>query len=753
MDPCGTLENEMTTPDPSPDQTRAERPKPTPRAVLRAGGLFVVVSVVCGLLVAAAALPLVGGVAWGARTARDGMADLPLEFDAPAQSQRTRVLDADGKVLAYFYDQNRDYVTLDDIAPVMRTAIVSIEDHRFYEHGPLDVQGTLRAFVKNLVAGGVTQGGSTLTQQYVKQVQVNTAALSGNEAAVKAATDTSYQRKLRELRYAVSVEDSMSKDQILERYLNIAYFGDGAYGVESAAEHYFGTSAKKLTLPQAAMLAGLVQNPNGYDPVTNTDAGIARRNVVLDRMAELGTASQAAVDKAKKAKFAKGDVETIVSGCQSTDLPFICDYVRRTALQMPSLGKTEAAREKALMRGGLTIRTAIDPKTQKSVQKAVSAAVGPKDPVIAAMDMIEPGTGRIIAMAQSRPVMGAKKGQTYWNYSASREMGGAQGFQAGSTFKAFTAAAALEKGIPLSQRFDARASMDFSGARFDSCSGPTQVVGRFPVSNSTGVNGSMDMYRAAEFSVNTYFVQLALDVGMCDVTKMAEKLGVESNTPSQPISSYDELPSFTLGTAETNPLSVANAYATFASGGIHCDPVVITKVTDASGTSLQVPDGDCKRVISSDVASAMDSLLSSVVTKGTGARARTADGRPQAGKTGTIDSNAAVWYAGYTPQVAGAAMISVDKERDYPTSLKGYTVPSTGLYLEGSGSGDAGRRIWKPAMETYLDGKPAESFPTPPADLVRGPSYGYGQYGPGQGPGQYGPGQGPGQDGPGPGGR
>ena len=748
----------MTTPQTSPDETRARRPRPTPRAVLRASGLFVVVSVVCGLLVTAAALPLVGGVAWGARTARDGMADLPLEFDAPAQSQRTRVLDADGKVLAYFYDQNRDYVTLDDIAPVMRTAIVSIEDHRFYEHGPLDVQGTLRALVKNAVAGGVTQGGSTLTQQYVKQVQVNTAALSGNEAAVKAATDTSYQRKLRELRYAVSVEDSLSKDQILERYLNIAYFGDGAYGIESASEHYFGTSAKKLTLPQAAMLAGLVQNPNGFDPVTNTDAGIARRNVVLDRMAELGTAGQAAVDKAKKTKFAKGDVETIVSGCQSTDLPFICDYVRRTALQMPSLGANEAAREKALMRGGLTIRTAIDPKTQKSVQKAVSAAVGPKDPVIAAMDMIEPGTGRIIAMAQSRPVMGSKKGQTYWNYSVSREMGGAQGFQAGSTFKAFTAAAALEKGIPLSQRFDARASMDFSGARFDSCSGPTQVVGRFPVSNSTGVNGSMDMYRAAEFSVNTYFVQLALDVGMCDVTKMAEKLGVESNTPSQPISSYDELPSFTLGTAETNPLSVANAYATFASGGMHCDPVIITKVTDGSGKALDVPDGNCKRVVSTDVASAMDSLLSSVVTRGTGARARTADGRPQAGKTGTIDSNAAVWYAGYTPQVAGAAMISIDKERKTPTSLKGYTVPSTGLYLEGSGSGDAGRRIWKPAMETYLQGKPAESFPTPPADLVRGPSYGYGQYGPGQGPGQDGPGQlGPGQNGPGqgpgPGGR
>ena len=704
----------MTSPTLTPARRR--------RSLLRTGGLFVLVSVICGLLVTASTLPFVGGAAWGAKAARDGMSSLPLEFDAPAQAQRSRVLDADGKTLAYFYDQNRSYVKLADIAPVMRTALISIEDHRFYEHGPLDAQGTLRAFVKNFFAGGVTQGGSTLTQQYVKQVQVNAAALSGDQAAVEAATDSSYQRKLRELRYAVSVENTMTKDQILERYLNIAYFGAGTYGIEAASEHYFGTTAKKLTLPQAALLAGLVQNPNGFDPVTHPGAGLERRNVVLDRMGELGTASATAVAKAKKTKFATKDVENMASGCQSTDYPFVCDYVKRSVLQMPSLGKTDADREKLLMQGGLTIRTAIDPDTQDTVQEKVSDAVGPKDPVIAAMDMIEPGTGRIVAMAQSRPVMGAnaKKGQTYWNYSASREMGGAQGFQAGSTFKAFTAAAALENDIPLSKRYNARASMDFSGKEFDSCDGTTRVVGKFPVKNSTGVNGSMDMVRAAEFSVNTYFVQLALDVGMCDVTKMATKLGVESNTPDAPISSYDDKPSFTLGTAEVSPLSVANAYATFASGGIHCNPVIVTKITDGSGKGRDVPGADCKRVIDSGVAAAVDQMLSSVVTKGTGARARTADGRPQAGKTGTIDSNAAVWYAGYTPQVAGAAMISIDKERSSRTSLKGYTVPSSGLYLEGSGSGDAGRRIWKPAMEEYLQGKPEESFPTPPSELVRG---------------------------------
>jgi membrane peptidoglycan carboxypeptidase len=729
------------------------RPARRPSALLRASGLFVLVSALCGLLVAVIALPAVGGAAFGAKTAVNTLAELPVDFDPPAQSQRSKVLDARGDVLAYFYDENRVYVSLDKIAPVMREAIVSIEDHRFYEHGPLDAQGTVRAFVANLLAGGVTQGGSTLTQQYVKMVQIEAAKQAGDEAGVQAAQDGSYDRKIRELRYAISVEKTLSKDQILERYLNIAYFGDGAYGIEVAAQHYFGTSAAKLTLPQAAMLAGLVQNPNGYDPVAHRDAGIQRRNVVIDRMAELGVVSAPVAAKAKATGFSAKSVSTEANGCQNTDYPFMCDYVYRSLLAMPSLGATTAERMNEIKRGGLTIRTKIDPATQKTIQKSVSKAVGATDPLIAAMDMIEPGSGLIVAMAQSRPVMGgnSKKGETYWNYSVSPDMGGAQGFQAGSTFKAFTAAAALEKGIPLSQRFDARSSMNFSGSSFDSCEGRTTVSGDWQVSNSTGVNGVMDMRRAAEYSVNTYFVQLALDVGMCDVTKMAEKLGVESSTKDAPISSYADKPSFTLGTVEVSPLSMAEAYSTFASGGIHCDPIIVSGITDSAGKSREVTSANCQRVISEDVANAMNSLLSSVVTSGTGRRAMTADGRPQAGKTGTIDSNAAVWYVGYTPQVAGAAMISIDNTRKpfiqtssgYQRGLKGYTVPSTGLYLEGSGSGDAGRQIWKPAMQKYLKGKPRESFGTPPASLVGGQGS-FGGYGNEGGQGQPGAGTQPG---------
>lgn len=695
--------------------------------------MFLIVSALCGVLAAGVVMPAVGVAVVGGKAAEGSLDDLPAAFDQPAQSQRSEVLDANGDVLAYFYEENRVYVGLDEIAPVMRQAIISIEDHRFYEHGPLDAIGTLRAFVTNVLAGGVTQGGSTLTQQYVKMVQIEAAKRAGDEAGIQAAQDDSYGRKIKELRYAISVEKTLTKDEILERYLNIAYYGDGAYGVEAAAEHYFGTTAAKLSLPQAALLAGLVQNPTAYDPVQNRAAGLERRNVVINRMAALGVISEAQATKAEKTTFSKKKVRTAINGCQGTDYPFVCDYVYRSLMQTASLGDSAEAREEAVKRGGLVITTKFDPDTQDQIQKAVSGVVGPTDPVIAAMDMIEPGTGLIVAMAQSRPVMGdnAKKGQTYWNYSVSPEMGGAQGFQAGSTFKAFTAAAALEQGIPLSKRYNAARTMDFSGRSFETCDGPSQVAGSWKVSNSTGVNGVMDMYRAAESSVNTYFVQLALEVGMCDVTTMAEKLGVESSTKEAPISSYDDKPSFTLGTVEVSPLSVAEAYATFASGGIHCDPIIISSITDGTGADREVPSANCERVISADVANAMNSLLSSVMTKGTGRRVMTADGRPQAGKTGTIDSNAAVWFAGYTPQVAGAAMISVDNTRKpflkgqsgyRSNGLKGYLVPSTGQGLEGSGSGDAGQEIWKPAMQAYLKGKAMQSFEAPPADLVGGRS-------------------------------
>jgi membrane peptidoglycan carboxypeptidase len=704
--------------------------------------MFLIVSVLAGVLIAGLFVPFVGMAGVSGRAAASELDNLPAELSTPAPATRSKVLMGNGKVLAYFYDENRIPVRLSKIAPVMRQAQLAIEDHRFYEHGALDFKGTLRALIRNSTSDDV-QGGSSVTQQYVKMVQVEACLAKGDTQCVKDAQAPTLERKIRELRYAIAMEKKFTKDQILERYLNIAYYGQGAYGVEAAARHYYSTSAEKLTLPQAAMLAGLVQNPDSNNPVRNRAAALDRRDVVINRMAELKLITPDQVKKAKKVGFDPKNVKRTRNGCVGTVYPFLCDYVYETLKKTPSLGKTAEDRENLIKRGGLTIQTAIDPTTQDLAEKKVASVVGPTDPIISTMNMIQPGTGLIVAMAQSRPVMGSdkKKGETYWNLAVEPEMGGIQGYQAGSTFKLFTMAAALEKGIPINKKFNARSPMDFSGREFQSCRGRDKVYGRYRVANSVhGYGGVMNMTRAAEGSVNTYFLQLELATGMCRVTKMAKKLGVKVGHPiGQPpvdiVDYYQDKPSFTLGTVEVSPLSMAEAYATVAARGIHCNPIIVSKITNRAGKNLQIPDANCRRVMDKDVADGVNKILKSVVAKGTGKRARIFGEGEIAGKTGTINSNEAVWFAGYTPEIAGVAMISIDntkspfiksrklrKKGDYfrGGGVKGYRVPSTGIYLEGSGSGDAGMKIWRPVMLDYLKKVPNTSFSDPPRRIEVG---------------------------------
>jgi membrane peptidoglycan carboxypeptidase len=697
--------------------------------------MFVIVSVLAGVLIAGLFVPFAGLAGVSSRAAASELSTLPAELATPAPPTRSRVLMANGKTLAYFYDENRIPVTLKQVSPVMRQAQIAIEDHRFYEHGALDFKGTLRALVRNSANEGSIQGGSSITQQYVKMVQIeacqNKDTSKEIEDCVNGAQAPTMERKIRELRYAIAMEKKFSKDQILEKYLNIAYYGQGAYGVEAAARHYYSTKASKLTLPQAAMLAGLVQNPDSNNPVRNLSAALDRRDVVINRLAELKLITPAQVKSAKKAGFNPKKVKPTRNGCVGTKFPFLCDYVRRTLLNAESLGKTTAQREAMIKRGGLTIQTQIDPKTQKIAQRAVSRVVGPRDPVIATMNMVQPGTGLIIAMAQNRYVMGTKKkkGESYFNYSVEQSMGGAEGYQAGSTFKAFTAAAALEKGVPLTKRYNARSPMDFSNVTFSTCLGSARAPGYRP-KNSTGTNGPMNMYTGTARSVNTYFLQLEHTVGICPVTKMAKKLGVQLSDPELDLtrSARVQVPSFTLGVSEVTPLSMAEAYATFAARGIHCDPIIISRIATRSGKDLEAPSANCERVISKAVADGMNQLLSRVmVGSGTGTRARVPSVRNQAGKTGTINGNHAVWFNGYTTEIAGAAMIAIDPTRQTwkgyyrkRQGVAGYRLPTTGVVLEGSGSGDAGLKIWKPAMTEAMKGKRDVAFKQPPGSILRG---------------------------------
>ena len=683
--------------------------------------MFLAVSVLAGLLLSGLAVPFAALAGGSAKMAADSLEFLPADLETPPQSERSRVLMADGSVLATFFNENRVYVPLSEIAPVMQDAQIAIEDHRFYEHGAIDFQGFGRAFVKTMT--GDTQGASTLTQQYVKLVRVESAVAAGDEEGVRKATEVTIDRKIIEARYAMALEERLTKDEILERYLNIAYYGDGAYGVEAAAQHYWGTTAKDLTLDQAAMLAGLVQNPVSTNPVKNPEKAIERRNVVLNRMAELGIISEERAAEAKAVPFDPATVKRTPNGCTSSPYPFLCDYVRRTLLsdQMPSMGGTPEERENLLNRGGLTINTLIDPTAQASAEAAVADLIAPTDPVLAGAALIQPSSGLIVALAQSRPDMGTDPGETYYNYNVERSMGGAEGYQAGSTFKTFTMAAALDLGMTPGREYNAPESLPLEGMTFKNCTGPFVFKQDHTVRNYNRGYGQIDMIRAAEDSVNTYFLQLEADAGICASIDKAAAAGVKMST-GQDLRVNQNYPTFVLGTAEVTPLSMAEAYATFANRGIHCTPIVLESVVTKDGSELAVPPADCQQVIRPEIADGVNHILQSVVMNGTGRPARLTDGRPQAGKTGTINDNQAVWFAGYTPEMAGAAWIAIDKTNPwYETrnkTLKNVRLPS-GTYLRGSGGGDAGL-IWKAAMASALADKPKTAFTAPTSEVLEG---------------------------------
>ena len=628
--------------------------------------MFVVVSALCGLLIAGVALPAVGAAVFTGKAAEDELDDLPVAFDPPAQSQRSKVLDVNGDVLAYFYDENRVYVQLDDIAPVMQQAIISIEDHRFYEHGPLDAVGTLRAFLTNLVAGGVTQGGSTITQQYVKMVQIEEAKKAGDDAGDRgrAGRQLRPQDPRAALRHLGGEDAQQGRDpRALPEHRLLRRRRVRRRGRRPALLRHHGGQAH----PAAGGHAGRAgAEPDGQQPGAEPDRGsaAAQRGDQPDGGARRDHRRRSG--QGARSKFNKKKVTTTINGCQGTDYPFLCDYVYRSLEQTPSLGDTvEERRADAIKRGGLVVKTKIDPKTQDRTQKAVSKVVGPTDPVISAMDMIEPGTGLIVAMAQSRPVMGddAEKGQTYWNYSVTPEMGGAQGFQAGSTFKAFTAAAALEEGIPLSKRYNAARTMDFSGARFETCDGPQpggrQLAGRqlHRCQRDDGHvpgRGVLGEHLLRPARPRGGHVQRSPDgreaghrvehQGRAGQLLRRQAVVHPGHPGGQPAVGGRGVRDLRLRWHPLRPDHPRVDHRQHRPG--------------PRGAERQLRAGDQRGRRQRHELAAV-----AVMTKGTGRRVLTADGRPQAGKTGTIDSNAAVWFAGYTPQVAGAAMISIDNTR------------------------------------------------------------------------------------------
>ncbi|WP_406726273.1 transglycosylase domain-containing protein [Streptomyces sp. GD-15H] len=664
---------------------------------------FLGVSVLAGAVLAGIALPAVGALGLAAKGSVESFDELPANLKTPPLSQRTTILDAKGGQIATVYSRDRTVVDLKDISPYVQKAIVAIEDSRFYEHGAVDLKGILRALNRNAQSGGVTEGASTLTQQYVKNVFVEEAG--DDPTKVAQATQQTIGRKIRELKFAIQVEEELGKKKILENYLNITFFGQQAYGVEAAARRYFSKSAKDLNLQESALLAGLVQSPSRYDPVNDEAEATKRRNVVLARMAQVGDISQEQAAEASQAPLGL-KVSKPNNGCITAvaDAAFFCDYVREVFLSDPVFGKEKEDRAKIWNQGGLTIRTTLDPQAQRSVHTSLKGHVNKSDSVAAAITLVEPGTGKILGMGQSKPY-GYGKNETEINYSADHSMGGSNyGFPTGSTFKPFVAAAALEEGRPPTQEYSSPYEMPYPDP-VQTCSGKpwmNQEGATVPNEDKSEV-GPYRLKEAMALSVNTYFVQMIADIGLCPLVKMTDALHVvEGNGEKLP-----EVPAVSLGSRGVSPLTMASAYAAFASRGMYCTPVAIESITQKIGDqqkSLEVPKSTCSRAMSEKTADTVNTLLQGVVDSGTG-RASGLTDRANAGKTGTTDERKNAWFVGYTPNLSGAVWVGSATQQ-----VKMVDISVGGAYHAKVYGGSVPGPIWRDAMTGALTGKDAPSF-------------------------------------------
>ncbi|WP_192809965.1 transglycosylase domain-containing protein [Actinomadura rudentiformis] len=671
------------------------------RAIRGLSGL----ALLAGVLVALMILPTACTVGVGARDTSTWFQSEPYDLNTSGVPLRSKILAADGSTIATFFYQNRVDVPLNKIAPVVRRAVLAIEDSRFYEHGALDSKGTLRALANNLGSGEVTQGGSGITQQYVKNLLL---AQAESREQAQAAKEISAVRKVRELRYAVALERKFSKDEIFRRYLNIAYYGDGAYGIEAAARHYYNKPASRLNLNEAATLAGVIRYPYAYDPTRYPGRAKERRNIVLQRMADLGW-----LDRRTAAATAAQDLNLnphdTPNGCVTSKAPFFCDYVQREILTNPVFGATPKARERLLKRGGLTIHTTLDWRTQKAAQRAVDSHVPRKNSArkAAAEALVEPGTGEIKGMVVDRQLGSDKvRGKTWINFAADASHGSSIGMQAGSTFKAFTLAAALEDDMPFGTRL--MAPRRFTPTGYRNCKG--QRIGDPSASLRNSADGeggrTFSLTTGTQHSVNTFFLALQREVGLCDTVKMAERLGMRQAS-GKPM---EQFASFTLGFNTVSPLRLAAAYAAFGARGKYCSPIAIKRITDAAGKPVKVPGAGCKQVMDKGVADAVNYVLRGVLTKGT-ARGM-GIGRPAAGKTGTVDNFSAAWFAGYTPDLASAVWVGDPRG--------GYRYPMTSLCMDGTCYGSVfgatiPAPIWQDSMAGALAGRDATSFHRPPS--------------------------------------
>ncbi len=651
-------------------------------------GRIIIIAVVAGLLLAAVTLPATAVVGIAARDAANTFNTLSVgELGAPPV--RSVLYDSEGDVITYLYpyDVYRVPVTYSQIAPVMRNAIVAIEDSAFYSQGALDPRGTLRALLHNSGGAGL-QGASTIAQQYVKNVKVLQAGT--NKTAINDAVYPDLRRKIQDLRLAAHVEHVLTQDQLLAAYLNVAYFDNQAWGIEVASQVYFSEDASQLTLSQAALLAGIVQSPSEYDPVTNPGTATDRRNTVLDRMWQLHYISKATYQAAAKTPLGLNlSSAPLNTGCISPEAAqeaFFCTYVQHVLeLDYPTVWKA------VNNQGGLAIYTTMNMQDQLAADNAVDRVEPPYSSANPGNNadsevLLQPGTGAVEAIAVNR-TYGFGPGQDSIDYAVNSQYGGdPYGVQTGSSSKIFTIVTALEQGVPFGHTISIE-NPETIGP-FTSCQG--NYVPPAKVNNAEAPFKGSETWQFGEAtvqSVNTYFVNLEKQVGLCNVVKTAVALGMtraDGTSLLQPdralnLPSADNVSSFTLGAVGVSPMDMAAAYATVASGGVYCSPQPIEKIeVVSSGKQFPVQSAGCHQAIPAGVAAAANYLFQRVLLSPGTAAGRGIPGYDDAAKTGTANGGYYAAFAGWTTNLA--AYVSVFNPID-PTG-RGAMVGANSCYAD-----------------------------------------------------------------------
>ncbi len=711
-------------------------PKKKSMTIRRALSLVLAYIVLCvtgGVVASLLFVPAVFGANTVAKAVIPSLQVEGIDFDVASLPQQSRMYASDGSLIATFYSQNRVVVPIKDVSEYMQKAIVAREDRRFFEHSGVDVQGVMRAFIQTYVLKRDMQGGSSLTQQYVKNVLMVQAREDNDPIAEYHAQESTIARKLREMLIAVQMEKMYSKPEILQGYLNIAQFGsNNLYGVETAAQRYFNVHAKDLNLVQSATIAAITKNPAGLDPSIpeNQEDSENERNIVLKLMLDQGLIEQAEYDEAVNIPLVDTlNIQSVNQGCQSAgNAAFFCSYVTTKILNSEEFGETEADRQKLLNEGGLDIYTTMDVNANNAAMQAANDTIPASDPsgmevMIAA---IKPGTGEVLGFGINRTydatdAAASDQTKTSMNYMVDQVDGGGWGVQVGSTWKPINMVAWMQQGRSINEGL--RTSTSYPLSSF-SCNNYSFANTNWKVENSGGGTVSPETpLQGLIRSHNTTQASMASQIGLCAIADAATALGYH-NAPSSAMDVYSSN-SFnapmTIGAVQASPLTMANVYATLGANGVACTPIAMTRVTDKNGDEIDVPQADCHQAIDPEIAQTTAYALNQGVVTAGGEAATTQldNGRKTFAKTGT-NENTYMLTAGFVPNVVSAFVAVGDAQDPLNNTFDNKTI--NGVYRSEWFGMYIATPAWKQFMNTYLNainapidnnyGNPAQKYLT-----------------------------------------